>query len=260
MKRDFLWPQVRSLPYFRALLRAVEASLLHEIKLPPPVLDLGCGDGHFASVTYDEPTTAGVDPSMTSLREAAGRQAYRLLVAAAGEKLPFADGAFASAFSNSVLEHIPPLQEVLNELGRVIRLGGKFAFTVPNPGYLENLALRAWPERLGLPGVGSAYAEWFRVVTRTVNLEWEGEWQARLERAGFSLVRSVRYFPPRALRALEWGHYFGLPSLVARKLTGRWILMRNRFNLGLTERFVRRYYREPLAGDGTYTLYIARRS
>lgn len=208
----------------------------------------------------DEPTTAGVDPSVTSLREAAGFGAYRLLVAAAGQSLPFADGAIASPFSNSVLEHIPPLQEVLNELGRVVRRGGKLVFTVPNPGYLEYLSLCRWPARLGLPGVGSAYAEWFRVVTRTVNLEWEGQWQARLGRAGFTLRRSMRYFPPRALRALEWGHYFGLASLVARKLTGRWILMPNRFNLGLTELSVRRYYREPLAGDGTYTLYIAIRS
>jgi len=51
-----------------------------------------------------------------------------------------------------------------------------------------------------------------------------------------------------------------VPSLLARKLTGRWILWPSRFNLGLTERFVRRYYREPLAGDGTYTLYVATRS
>jgi SAM-dependent methyltransferase len=138
------------------------------------------------------------------------------LGSAAGERLPFRDGAFASAFSNSVLEHIPPLQEVLDELGRVVRPGGKLVFTVPNPGYLEYLSLRNWPVRLGLPGVGAAYAEWFRVVTRTVNLEWEVGWQARLDHAGFELVRSVRYFPPRALRALEWGHYFGLPSLVAR--------------------------------------------
>jgi SAM-dependent methyltransferase len=260
MKPDFLWPHLRALPYFRALLRSVEASLVHEIALPEPVLDVGCGDGHFGSVTFERPTTVGIDPSRRSLREAARVHAYRWLIASGGERLPFVRGAFASAFSNSVLEHIPPLQEVLNEVGRVVRPGGKFVFTVPNPGYLEHLALPRYPRRLGLRGLADAYAEWFRVVTRTVNLEWEEAWRARLELAGFELVRSVRYFPPSALRTLEWGHYFGLPSLVARKLTGRWILWPSRFNLGLTERFVRRYYREPLAGDGTYTLYVARRS
>jgi SAM-dependent methyltransferase len=260
MKRDFLWPHLQALPYFRALLRAVEASLVHPIDLPPPILDVGCGDGHFGSVAFDQPTTVGVDPSLASLREASRFHAYRWLVAAGGERMPFADGAFASAFSNSVLEHIPPLQEVLNEVGRVVRPGGKFVFTVPNPGYLEHLALPRVPRRLGINRLADAYVEWFRVVTRTVNLEWEDDWRRRLEKAGFTLRRSIRYFPPRALRALEWGHYFGLPSLLARKLTGRWILWPSRFNLGLTERFVRRYYREPLAGDGTYTLYVATRS
>jgi SAM-dependent methyltransferase len=260
MKRDFLWPHLQALPYFRALLRAVEASLVHEFDLPEPLLDVGCGDGHFASVAFDGPTTIGIDPSRASLREAAGFGAYRWLIASTGENLPFARGAFASALSNSVLEHIPPLQEVLNEVGRVVRPGGKFVFTVPNPGYLEHLALPRFPRRLGLESLAEAYTEWFRVVTRTVNLEWEDGWRARLEQAGFVLLRSVRYFPPPALRALEWGHYFGLPSLIARRLTGRWILWPSRLNLGLTERFVRRYYRAPLAGDGTYTLYVAKRS
>jgi SAM-dependent methyltransferase len=259
MTRDFLWPHLQALPYFRALLRAVEASLVHRISLPPPVLDVGCGDGHFGSVAFEAPTTVGLDPSLVSLREASHFDAYHWLVAAGGERMPFADQTFASAFSNSVLEHIPPLQAVLNEVGRVVRPGGKFVFTVPNPGYLEHLALPTYPKRLGLHGVAAAYTEWFRVVTRTVNLEWEDGWRRRLETAGFTLRRSIRYFPPRALRVLEWGHYFGLPSLVARKLTGRWILLPSRFNLGLTERFVRRYYREPLAGDGTYTLYVATR-
>jgi SAM-dependent methyltransferase len=260
VKRDFLWPQVRALPYFRALLRGVEASLMHEIRLPEPILDLGCGDGHFASEAFDASVTTGVDPHLPSLREASRRGCYHLLVTADGQRLPFENGAFASAFSNSVLEHIPPLQVVLSEIGRVVRPGGKFAFTVPNPGYLQHLGLADLANRVRLRRAAAAYTEWFRIVTRTVNLDWEEGWQSRLEKAGFTLVRSVRYFPPRALRALEWGHYFGLPSLVARKLTGRWILMPTRLNLGLTEAFVRRYYRQPLAGDGTYTLFVARRS
>lgn len=259
MTRDFLWPQLQALPYFRALLRAVEASLMSQIDLPEPVLDLGCGDGHFASETYDRPVTVGVDPDLPSVREAAQRRAYRLLVVADGEHLPFAKGTFASAFSNSVLEHIPPLQSVLSDLGRVLRTGAKLAVTVPNPGYLECLGVAAWARRLHLPKVAEGYTKWFRVVTRTVNLEWEDGWKSRLDRAGFLLDRSVRYFPPRSLRALEWGHYFGLPSLVARKLTGRWILVPRRWNLGLTEAFVRRYYRQPLAGDGTYMFFLARK-
>ena len=50
---DFLWRHLRELPAFRALLRAVEARFYQDLlPLQEPVLDLGCGDGHFASVTF----------------------------------------------------------------------------------------------------------------------------------------------------------------------------------------------------------------
>ena len=56
--------------------------------LPPPVLDIGCGDGHFASVTYEQKIDVGIDPDHASLIEAKGRGAYRLLVQASGDQLP----------------------------------------------------------------------------------------------------------------------------------------------------------------------------
>ena len=40
--------QLRELPAFRALLRAVEARFYDHIPLPDPVLDLGCGSGRAA--------------------------------------------------------------------------------------------------------------------------------------------------------------------------------------------------------------------
>jgi hypothetical protein len=85
-------------------------------------------------------------------------------------------------------------------------------------------------------------------------------WEQRLEKAGLELVRSWTYFSRRALVALEWGHYFGLPSLVAKKLTGRWILWPSRVNLWLTERLVRPLYEEPLPNEGAYVFLVARKA
>src|SRR3989304_2003158 len=117
MKKDFLWLNLRELPYFRATLRSVEARLMSQVELPPPVLDLGSGDGHFASVTYDHGLDVGIDPSIRPLREASRRSAYRLLIQADGALLAFEDASFGRAVSNSVLEHIPPLDSVLAEVG-----------------------------------------------------------------------------------------------------------------------------------------------
>jgi len=60
--KDFLWLQVRDLPYFRALLRAVESRFYQDFQLQAPILDLGCGDGHFASITFDRKIDVGLDP------------------------------------------------------------------------------------------------------------------------------------------------------------------------------------------------------
>jgi SAM-dependent methyltransferase len=170
-----------------------------------------------------------------------------------------AGGSFASAVSNSVLEHISDVQPVVEEVGRLVRHGGSFVITVPNPGYLTHLSGAAWLERIRLGRVAVEYRHWFQSITRVHHLDWEHAWAQRLRRGGFELERSLRYFSPKAMKVLEWGHLFGLPSLASRRLTGRWILAPTSWNLWLTARLVRPYYDSPVAGDGVFTLYLARR-
>lgn len=259
MAKDFLWPHLSALPYFRAMLRAVEARLMQEVELPPPVLDIGSGDGHFATVAFDHPLDVGIDPDRGVMREAARRGGYRLLVRTPGARLPVADGAFASAISNSVLEHIPHVMPVLVEVNRALQMGAPFAFTVPNPGYRTELSLPRRLRRLRLPWLATAYADWFMRMSRTRNLFYEDGWGERLATSGFEVERTFRYFSPQALAVLEWGHYFGAPCLVPRRVVGRWILAPQRWSLWLTERLVRRYYDESPSALGTYSFYLARK-
>ncbi|MCA9961417.1 MAG: hypothetical protein KC443_20400, partial [Anaerolineales bacterium] len=67
---DLLWRQLKTIPAFRAILRAVEARFYHQVELPEPLLDVGCGDGHFAQMTFDHPLTAGIDPWWGPLQKA----------------------------------------------------------------------------------------------------------------------------------------------------------------------------------------------
>ncbi|MDT8307341.1 MAG: hypothetical protein RRC07_15515, partial [Anaerolineae bacterium] len=90
---DLLWRHLRSLPAFRALLRAVEARFYRAIAIPGPVLDLGCGDGHFAQMAFDEPLATGVDPWWGPLQKARTSGAYRLQIQALGDALPFASAS-----------------------------------------------------------------------------------------------------------------------------------------------------------------------
>jgi SAM-dependent methyltransferase len=91
---DLLWRHLKSVPAFRALLRAVEARFYRNIELPSPILDLGCGDGHFAQMTFNSPLCAGVDPWWGPLQKARRTGAYQIAIQALGNSLPFPDSYF----------------------------------------------------------------------------------------------------------------------------------------------------------------------
>lgn len=258
--KDFLWLHLRDLPYFRAMLRAVEASYYQDFELPPPVLDVGAGDGHFAELTFDTPLDLGLDPSASLLREARSRGGYKHVVQADGGLMPLPSAHFGSAISNSVLEHIPQIDAVLVETARVLQPGAPFLFCVPNPGYLSELSVPSLLKKVGLSHLGEAYREWFRRMSRVHHADPRETWEARLKSAGLHLEDCWHYFPPVSLRALEWGHYFGLPSLVAHFITGRWILAPTRWNLFLTERYARKHALSDHLPNGTFTFYVARKT
>ena len=257
--KDYLWLHLRDLPYFRAMLRAVEAAFYQGIDLPGPILDLGCGDGHFASLTFDHPLDVGLDPWTGPIHKARQYGVYRGLIQANGADMPFPDAYFGSAVSNSVLEHIPNIDEVLKETGRVLKPGARFIFCTPNHNFLPSLSAGRALDRFGLHGLAERYRAFFNRIARHQHCDSPEVWQKRLEQAGFVLEQHWNYFPPEAIRVFEWGHYLGLPSLIWRRLTGRWNLIQARWNFWLIERIVRKYYTLEHDPRGTMTFFIARR-
>jgi len=259
-RADFLWRHLKDLPAFRALLRAVEASFYQDLlPLAEPVLDVGCGDGHFASVAFPLPLAAGIDPGSAVLGEARDRGAYHLLAQALGDRLPFADRSFATVISNSVLEHIPDVDDVLPEIARVLQPGGRFIFCVPGDHFTELLLFTQLFQRFRLESLAAAYQRYFDRISRHHHCDGPEVWQQRLEAAGLQLHDWFYYFSDRATHALDLGHYLGAPSLVAKKLFGQWILAPSRWNLALTERWLRPLYEEPLPATGAYLFFVAQR-
>jgi SAM-dependent methyltransferase len=255
---DLLWRNLKDLPAFRALLRAVEARLYGDLlPLDEPVLDVGCGDGHFASVAFPRALAAGIDPAAGVLGEAQARGAYRVLARALGDALPYADGRFATVVSNSVLEHIPDLEPVLAEIARVLRPDGRLIFCVPSDRFTEMLFFTRLFGWLKLENLARGYQRYFDHISRHHHCDGPGIWQERLAQAGLELTDSFYYFSERANHALDLGHYLGFPSLVAKKLTGRWILAPTRWNLALTERWLRPLYEESAPETGAYLFCVA---
>ena len=196
---------------------------------------------------------------LAPLHEAGTRHAYRMLVCSDGAKVPFADGYFASAVSNSVLEHIPHVDEVLVELARVLRKDGRFVFCVPNHRFPQLLLGTQTFEKLGMKGAAERYTRFFQRISRHQHCDSLEVWQDRLARTGFAIDKHWDYFSADALHQMEIGHAFGVPALVSKKLTNRWVLARNRVNLWLPYRIARGVFHNPIAEDGVYSFYIARR-
>ncbi len=259
--KDYLFLHTRDLPYFRALLRAVESRFYQEIDLPSPTLDLGCGDGHFAQLTFDRKLDVGLDPWTGPIHEAGTRHVYNLLTEANGAHMPYPTAYFSSALSNSVLEHIPGLDDVLRETARVLKPGAIFVFCVPNHNFLPQLSVAKFFDAIGLTPLARAYRAFFNKISRHVTCEDAEQWAARLERTGFKVEKYWHYFSPSALAALEWGHYFGLPSLILHFFTRKWHLSRAAWNFAPILALIRKYYNEPVPQEqGAYTFYIARRA
>src|SRR5436190_22607758 len=117
-EKDFLRPHLESMAPHRAILRSVEAKFMSRVTFQHPVLDIGCGDGHFASLAYNEPVDVGLDLLDRDLKEAAVLRpdVFVDVVKGSATSLPFPDGSFGTVVSNCVIEHIPDVDAVISEI------------------------------------------------------------------------------------------------------------------------------------------------
>src|SRR3974377_1783876 len=121
--KDILWVHLSQLPAFRALIRAIEHRLLLERgPLARPLMDIGWGGGHFAAATF-KTGEVGIDIALPSLIEAKRRGVYGHLDVASAWNIPYRNGVFATVLGNCAVEHMPKLDQVFDEVARVLRPG-----------------------------------------------------------------------------------------------------------------------------------------
>jgi len=127
-----------------AFWRAIEIDALARAHLPEGLgLDLGCGDGKLTDILLSltgPRRMVGIDPDPEETKAAARYGFYERLHTVPGDAIPEPDASFDFVISNSVLEHIPGLEPVIAEAGRLLKPGGRFCFTVPAPPFHDNLA------------------------------------------------------------------------------------------------------------------------
>ncbi len=106
-----------------------------ELRPGQHVLDVGCGTGvvvrEVAERVGEQGRVVGIDPSARFIEEALRRvegEAFRKSIEfrrADGAALPFQDSSFDRVVASAVFGHIPNALEVLKEMTRVARSGGR---------------------------------------------------------------------------------------------------------------------------------------
>lgn len=186
-----------------SLWRAVE--LAHIINSPFPEgrgLDLGCGDGRILKrilghIGPREMTGIDLDPRETDAARALG--VYTAVHTGPASRIPEPDNSFDFVFSNSVLEHIPNLDEVFAEVARVLKPGGTLLFTAPAITFPDALygPILPWQSRV-------AYLEMMNRRLAIVHLfspENTVDWLAP---AGLKVDKTIWYLRKGVVRRWEF--------------------------------------------------------
>jgi len=92
------------------------------------LLDLGCAEGFLLDILGMG--GVGLDLNPARLRHAA-RKGLRVCLGDAN-RLPFPDGCFDTVISMEMLEHVPEMETVMDEVWRVLEHGGHWIVSVPS--------------------------------------------------------------------------------------------------------------------------------
>jgi 2-polyprenyl-3-methyl-5-hydroxy-6-metoxy-1,4-benzoquinol methylase len=159
---------------------------------PKNILDIGCGNGKFASLLgkTTKAKVVGIDVSETAVALASQRiEAHRVDV---GQEIyPFNDGHFEGIFCGEVIEHLFDTDHLLDEIKRIMSEDGFCILTTPN--------LAAWYNRISLAlGYQPFYTE-VSIYHNVGKLTTKG---------GMTSTGHIRGFTYRSLKELIAEHNF----------------------------------------------------
>lgn len=208
----------RVAPLAHALYRTAEANHLRQAPLLRPVLDLGCGSGEFAQLALRSNVDVGID---LSLRRLSRRNPdYRDACVSDACRLPFADDEFQTVLAVSVLEHLHHPEQVLAEVCRVLRPGGRLIGTATLLDMHEQLFYPPLLRCLRLSPLGRLYVRLHDWLFAHRCLLRQSQWEAMLTSTGtgLELLVSRKIVPPRLTRYWDLLLAFAWPV----RLLPRW--------------------------------------
>jgi SAM-dependent methyltransferase len=223
-KTDFFRRYLELAPAALALERAIECEMHARYGWQSPILDIGCGDGLFAKVLCAEKIDTGIDLDPDEVERARRQDAYRELIVCPADEIPKPDGSYRGIVSNSVLEHIPDVLSVLKEASRLLAPDGRFYITIPSDRLEHATAPARVLKGVRLARLSERYGKFYNRFWRHHHAYDDAGWRSLFAQAGLEVVEHVAYVPRNLSTFYDLLTVIAAPSLLAKKLAGRWIV------------------------------------
>ena len=211
-------------PTALAVRECLRLRAVRKFDLEPPILDIGCGDGLFATLAYPGKQVWGIDVNLTEIRRAQSTAAYNALICGSITDVTLPTGFFRSAIANCSLEHVPDLERALRNIHRALEASAEFITIVPTPQWTRLLAIPELLRRNGFEGLADAYGRALDSIFFHVHLYDGDEWTRRLETAGFAVTSIETLTSRRSSWVFDALLYPSLVGWLTKKLTGKWVI------------------------------------
>ncbi len=197
-------------------------SSLRKYDCPGPILDVGCGDGLFASIAFEGAEVWGIDIDADEGRWAAATQAYSQIILGDVTRARLPESFFETCVANCSLEHVPRIDRALGNIGRSLKPGGRAYLFVPNKDWARDLLSYRALSELGLDSAAELLRSSVDTFFKHHHLHDRDEWHEIVTAAGLRVVTIEPALSTGTTVAFE---LLLLPSLAGwanKQLTTRW--------------------------------------
>jgi SAM-dependent methyltransferase len=223
-KEDYFNLYLKEAPLPLAIERYFECEILSQKDFTRPILDIGCGEGMFAKILFDEKIDVGIDPNQRELQRAVEYGAYEELINCYGDDIPKESEVFNTIFSNSVLEHIPEINKVLKEANRLLSKSGKMYITVPTNLFDHYSMIFQILSLLGFTKIAERFRGFFNKFWAHHHYYDQKGWVELFKRNGFSVIE-IREYANKSICLLDdFLAPFSFVPFLTKKRSNRWFL------------------------------------
>lgn len=183
--------------------RLHEITVLANLTMHRPVLDLGCGNGTFLRILTNDKPDFGLDISPNEINQAKKNKTYKKYIVSDAHHIPLPDHSIQTIFSNSVFEHIPELKKVLFEINRILKPGGQLIFTTHTPESKSFYGTKML-KKIGMKTAAKKYNNIFSDMLQLRTLWNLAKWKKQLSLIGLTIEESQTIISPKAFFLFEF--------------------------------------------------------